>query len=67
MKKIYENKNCNLSVFAFTLVELLGVIVLLGLLGLLTAPVILNAIEDSKKNTFTFAANTILYQINEYV
>ncbi|MBR5503996.1 MAG: prepilin-type N-terminal cleavage/methylation domain-containing protein, partial [Methanobrevibacter sp.] len=50
----------------FTLIELLGVMVLLGLLGLITAPVILNAIEDSKKNTFSFAANTILHQIDEY-
>lgn len=51
---------------AFTFAELLGVIVLLGLIALITTPVILNAIEESKKNTFTFVTDSIAYLVDEY-
>lgn len=34
----------------FTLVELLGVLVILGLLALITVPIITNSINSSKKN-----------------
>lgn len=51
---------------AFTFAELMGVIVLLGLIALITTPVILNAIEESKKNTFTFVTDSIAYLVDEY-
>ena len=51
----------------FTLVELLAVIVILGVLALITTPVVLSQIEQAKKNSFITSAKNVLDAADIYV
>ena len=44
----------------FTLVELLAVITLIGILGLITVPIINNTIKSSRKKAFKETLNAIV-------
>ena len=50
----------------FTLIELLTVIVILGILALITSPIIANIISDARKNTFKNSAYGIVQAANQY-
>lgn len=50
----------------FTFVELMGVIIILGLIALIVTPNIIDSIDDNKKTTFTFAANAIVQSVTNY-
>ena len=50
----------------FTLIELLTVIVILGILALITTPVITNLINNARKNTFKNSAYGIVQAANQY-
>ena len=43
----------------FTLIELLAVIVILAIIALISTPLILNVIEESKEKTFYIEATSI--------
>ena len=51
MKKTFKNKEkrLKLTTLAFTLIELLAVVVILGIIALITYPIINNSIEQSKQ------------------
>ena len=51
---------------AFTLIELLAVIIILAIVALIATPIILNVIEDAKKSAGKSEANMILSGINNY-
>ena len=55
---------------AFTLIEVLAVIVILSVIVLITAPIIFDALDDSKMNSFTRSVeqmrNVIDMDYNEY-
>ena len=44
----------------FTLVELLAVIAIVAVLGIITVPMIMTTVEDSKKAAFTTGAQSVL-------
>ena len=51
----------------FTLVELLAVIVILGVIGTITAPIVINLIDDSRQSAFKSSLNGIKKAIeNDY-
>lgn len=50
----------------FTLIEILAVITILGLLGLVTIPVISNSIEKSKKKAYRETINSIIESTKIY-
>jgi prepilin-type N-terminal cleavage/methylation domain-containing protein len=50
----------------FTLVELLAVITLIGILGLITVPVINNTIKNSRKKAFKETLNAIVESAKIY-
>ena len=61
---------------AFTLIELLAVIVILAIIALIATPIIINTIQESKEKTFLLNANLYLKsvewainkeELNEYV
>ena len=52
MSKKYKNQSTNNIIRGFTLVELLAVIVILALIALITAPVVLNVIENSRDKSY---------------
>ena len=51
---------------AFTLVELLAVIIILGLIGLLIIPKVTETIKDSRKNTYEISANALSRTATNY-
>ena len=51
---------------AFTLIELLAVIIILAIVALIATPIILNVIEDAKKSAGKSESNMILGGINNY-
>lgn len=65
-RKLVANKK------AFTLIELVGVILLLGIISLIAVPAVSNIIQQSKKEAFTasviyiFEATTIYIYDNNY-
>ena len=54
----------------FTLMEVLGVIVLLAVIAVITMPIILGVIEDSSRNAFTRSVeeieNVVIMDYNEF-
>ena len=67
MKKLKNNKH-NYSLFnkAFTLIELLAVIIILAIVALIAVPIILNVVDDAKISAGRSEANMILSGINNY-
>lgn len=51
----------------FTLVELLGVIVILGIIGVITVPLIISVTNDSKSNASDIQEETIRRAAKNYV
>lgn len=51
----------------FTLVELLGVIVIIGIIGVIITPLIVNIINDSKNDANEIQAETIRRAAKNYV
>ena len=51
----------------FTLVELLAVIAIVAVLGIITVPMIMTTVEDSKKAAFTTGAQSVLDTAKTYV
>ena len=51
---------------AFTLIELLAVIIILAIVALIATPIILNVIEDARKSAGLSESNMILSGINNY-
>jgi len=62
MKKIINKKNKG-----FTLVELLGVIIILAFLAFLVSEVIINNINDTNNKMENLAIDTIISSAREYV
>ena len=65
MRKIFKNKK------AFTLIELLAVIVILGVIMVIAVPAVTKYIDKSRKDGFTKTASGVvdaarLYYSNEY-
>ena len=52
---------------AFTLVELLGVITVLGIIGLITIPVVNNTIKSSKQRAYDAQVKEILKAAEDYL
>ena len=50
----------------FTLIELLAVIVLLGIIAMITTPVVLNAINNSKKQSLQDTGYSIVQAATSY-
>ena len=51
----------------FTLVELLAVIAIVAVLGIITVPMVMTTVEDSKKAAFTTGAQSVLETARAYV
>lgn len=51
---------------AFTLVELLGIIIILAVIALITVPMALNLNEESKEKTFRESMNNLIKSANNY-
>lgn len=49
----------------FTLIELLAIITILAILALITTPIVLNVINDSRKNTFENSVHGIYRTIQQ--
>ena len=62
--KINNNKKTS---FGFTLVEVLGVIIILSFLAFLISEVIINNVEDTNKRLETLATDIIISSAREYV
>ena len=56
------NRNKN----GFTLVELLAVIVILGIIALITTPIILNVVQSSRENAFKDTAHGLVLAAGTY-
>ncbi len=50
----------------FTLVELLAVIVVLGVIAMISVPVVLNLINESRKNSFKSSVNGMIKSVEMY-
>ena len=48
----------------FTLVEVLAVIVILGLIGAIIAPKVINTIKNAKKNSYNVSVNNLVQALN---
>ncbi len=48
----------------FTLIELLAVIIILGVIALITTPIVMSSINDAKKNSFKNSAYGVIKSIN---
>ena len=59
IKKVKNNKK------AFSLVELLAVVALVGILFLLAIPAVTHYIEDTKEKTFMINVQTVVNKIKE--
>ncbi len=59
-------KNKNLLTNAFTLIELLAVIIILAIVALIATPIILDVVEDARKSAGLSEANMIYSGINNY-
>ena len=59
-------KTKNKKKTAFTLIELLAVIVILGVLALITVPIVSNYISDSRQKTYTAHETTMAEAAKSY-
>ena len=50
----------------FTLIELLAVIIILAVIALISTPIILDVVEDSRKSADRSSANLVLSAANNY-
>ena len=68
MKKVLKNKkkSLKLTTLAFTLIELLAVIIILAIVALIATPIILDVIEDARISAGQSEAQMILGGINNY-
>lgn len=66
MRKVLKNegKRFNLATFGFTLIELMGVITVLGIIALIAFPIITTSLNKSK-NSISEATTRILYSNGE--
>ena len=64
MKRLMKNKN--LTNTAFTLIELLAVIIILAIVALIATPIILDVVADARISAGRSEANMILSGINNY-
>lgn len=62
-----KDRNKKRSFSGFTLVELLAVIVILSLTALITTPIVMNQIEQARKNGFINSAKNVLDAADIYV
>lgn len=62
-----SNKDANGKKNGFTLVELLAVLIIISVLSLIITPLILNQIENAKKNLFIASAKNTLDAATQYV
>ncbi len=60
-------KGVKMTKKAFTLVELLGVITVLGIIGLITIPVVNNTIKSSKQRAYDAQVKEILKAAEDYL
>ena len=65
--KSEKGSNQKRSFSGFTLIELLAVIVILSIIALITTPIILNQIDQVKKNSFVVSAQNMIDAANIYV
>ena len=55
-----NRKKFKLATLGFTLIELLAVIIILGIIALITIPLVINIVEKSKKEAFKNSAYGII-------
>ena len=71
IKKHLLTSSCNEGITrlrnnAFTLIELLAIIIILAIIAVITVPIILNIIENSRKGTATDSAYGYKDSVNKY-
>ena len=52
---------------AFTLIELLAVIVILGILALIVTPILINVVKDSNEKSYKLSADGYINAVNDYI
>ena len=52
---------------AFTLIELLAVIVVLGILALIVTPILINVVKDSNEKSYKLSADGYISAVNDYI
>ena len=52
---------------AFTLIELLAVIVILGILALIVTPILINVVKDSNEKSYKLSADGYISAVNDYI
>ena len=52
---------------AFTLIELLAVIVILGILTLIVTPILINVVKDSNEKSYKLSADGYISAVNDYI
>ena len=52
---------------AFTLIELLAVIVVLGILALIVTPILINVVKDSNEKSYKLSADGYINAVNDYI
>ena len=52
---------------AFTLIELLFVIVILGILALIVTPILINVVKDSNEKSYKLSADGYISAVNDYI
>lgn len=57
----------NMKKNGFTLMEVLGVVIILGVIGILIIPKVVNTIRESKKNSYNVSAKELVEAFNGYV
>lgn len=50
----------------FTLIEILGVIIVIGILGVIIIPKLINTINESQENTYKISTNQLIEIMNRY-
>ena len=51
----------------FTLIELLAVIIIIGVIGVITVPMVLKTVDDTKEKAFVTGAQSVLESAIAYV
>lgn len=66
MKRSCKNKTFKTKQSAFTLIELLAVILVLSLLSLIAVPIVSNVIAESKKNSFGVTCQQVYQSLQKF-